>query len=101
MEIKAMEKFADNDNTQMLNRRLTELERLLHEYEQRTACLSSQIRNAEDVIDQKDGVIKESEMRCGQMAYELAELKEQMLEKDGAVKELEVSLSSFEWVNEC
>lgn len=95
MEIKAMDKFADNDNTQMLNRRLTELERLVHEYEQQTTYLSAQIRNAEDLIGQKDGMIRDSEQRCGQMGYELAELKDLLLEKDEAVKELEVSNSNL------
>lgn len=87
-----MENLADNDKTQMLNRRLTELEYLVHEYEQQTTNLSAQIRSAENLIGQKDGIIKDSEQRCGQMAYELAELKEQLLEKDETVKELEVSV---------
>lgn len=91
MEIKAMDKFGDKDNTQMLNRRLTELERLVHEYEKQTTYLSEQKRNVEDVLCQKDILIKDNEERCNRMAYELAELKEQLLEKDEAVKDLEVS----------
>lgn len=95
MEIKAMEKITDNDNTQKLNRRLAELEQVVHEYEQQTTYLSAQLRNAEESIDQKDGIIKDSEQRRGQMAYELAELKEQLHEKDEAVKELEVSITKI------
>lgn len=72
-------------------KRLIDLERMVHEYEQQISYFSAQIRSAEELIGQKDVMIKDCEQRCSQMAYELAELKEQLLEKDESVTELEVS----------
>lgn len=90
MEIKAIDKFADNDN-HLLNRRLSQLEHLGNQYEQSAKNAEADARRAEVLLAEKDAMIKDSEKRCSEMAYELAELKEQMLVKDRTVKDLEVS----------
>lgn len=95
MEIKAMEKMSDHEHNQQINQRITELERLTSEYEQQMNNMVLKIREAEEMVAERDGVIKENEERFDQMAYDLAELKEQLIEKDNVVKELEVSAVTF------